>query len=109
MEQGKLEHRCGCLGRRSRRQARRLARSRAISIRGKQSTTPGKRRHWWHRARSSNATAPSARPPAVLERADLGLFFAALQRRGFTIVGPTVRDGAICFDELRTRHFIVAR
>jgi len=38
--------------------------------------------------------------PAVLERAAFGRLFDALQRRGFEVVGPTVRDGAIVYDRL---------
>ena len=36
----------------------------------------------------------------VLEREALDSLFAALARRGYTVVGPTVRDGAIVYDEL---------
>lgn len=36
----------------------------------------------------------------VLERADLDVLMAALARRGFTVIGPTARDGAIVYDEL---------
>jgi sulfhydrogenase subunit beta (sulfur reductase) len=35
-----------------------------------------------------------------LEAAALEALFAALQRRGYTVVGPTLRDGAIVYDEL---------
>ena len=38
--------------------------------------------------------------PAVLERAAFGRLFDALQRRGFEVVGTTVRDGAIVYDRL---------
>lgn len=38
----------------------------------------------------------------VLEREDLDLLFAALAARGFTIIGPTVRDDAIVYDEITT-------
>ena len=37
---------------------------------------------------------------ATLERADLPRLFAALQARGYEVVGPTVRDGAIIYDTL---------
>jgi ferredoxin len=38
--------------------------------------------------------------PSVIERADLDALFGALTRRGYTVVGPTVRDGAIVYDEI---------
>lgn len=37
---------------------------------------------------------------ATLERAELPHLFAALQARGYQVVGPTVRDGAIVYDHL---------
>jgi ferredoxin len=37
---------------------------------------------------------------AVLDREHLGDLFEALRADGFTVVGPTVRDGAIVYDEL---------
>ncbi len=37
---------------------------------------------------------------AVIERADLHYLFEALAGRGYRIVGPTVRDGAIVYDTL---------
>ena len=46
-----------------------------------------------------HATHPP-QTPAVLERADFLRLLAALAARGFQIVGPTVRDGAIVFDDL---------
>jgi ferredoxin len=36
----------------------------------------------------------------VIERDDFDLLLAALGRRGYTIIGPTVRDGAIVYDEI---------
>lgn len=36
----------------------------------------------------------------MLAATDLGALIAALRRRDFTVVGPTVRDGAIVYDEL---------
>jgi Fe-S-cluster-containing hydrogenase component 2 len=36
----------------------------------------------------------------VIERQSLDALFDALRRRGFTVVGPTVRDQAIVYDEL---------
>jgi len=40
--------------------------------------------------------------PAYLERDDFPRLLSALATRGFQIVGPTVRDGAIIFDEIRS-------
>jgi len=37
---------------------------------------------------------------ATLDRADLARLFEALRARGYQIVGPTVRDGAIVYDTL---------
>jgi sulfhydrogenase subunit beta (sulfur reductase) len=37
----------------------------------------------------------------VIERSDFDELFGALTRRSYTIVGPTVRDGAIVYDEIR--------
>ena len=37
----------------------------------------------------------------VIERSDFDELFGALARRGYTVVGPTVRDGAIVYDEIR--------
>jgi sulfhydrogenase subunit beta (sulfur reductase) len=52
------------------------------------------------------ATMP---PPAAfagatmaVERADFGHLFTALHRRGYQVLGPTVRTGAIVFDELES-------
>lgn len=39
-------------------------------------------------------------PPTVVERDDLGSLFVALRDRGYTLLGPTVRDGAIVHDEV---------
>ncbi len=36
----------------------------------------------------------------ILEAGDLGRLFDALRGRGFTVVGPTVKDGAIVYDRL---------
>ena len=36
----------------------------------------------------------------VIERESLDVLFEVLRRRGFTVVGPTVRDQAIVYDEL---------
>jgi ferredoxin len=37
----------------------------------------------------------------TLERADFPHLFEALAQRGYRIVGPTIRDGAIIYDEIR--------
>ena len=36
----------------------------------------------------------------VIERSDFDALLGALQRRGHTIIGPTIRDGAIIYDEV---------
>ncbi len=36
----------------------------------------------------------------IIERSDLDQLFEALKNRGYTIVGPVARDGAIVYDEL---------
>ena len=36
----------------------------------------------------------------VIERADFDALVAALARRGYTVIAPTVRDGAIVYDEI---------
>jgi sulfhydrogenase subunit beta (sulfur reductase) len=38
----------------------------------------------------------------VFERADFDVLLEALRRRGFTIIGPTVRSGAIVFEQVET-------
>ncbi|NIP94111.1 MAG: RNA methyltransferase, partial [Akkermansiaceae bacterium] len=38
----------------------------------------------------------------TLDRKDFGLLLDALRERGFSVVGPTVRDKAIVYDELET-------
>jgi len=38
----------------------------------------------------------------VIERGDFQALFDALADRGYTIVGPSVRDGAIVYDEIRS-------
>jgi sulfhydrogenase subunit beta (sulfur reductase) len=40
----------------------------------------------------------------VIHRSDLGQLFDALARRGFRVIGPTVRDGAIVYDDLKSPH-----
>jgi ferredoxin len=47
-----------------------------------------------------NVTAPIGGAPSVIERDDLRSLLAALTRRDYTVVGPTVRDGAIVFDRI---------
>ncbi len=42
------------------------------------------------------------RDRCVLERSGLDRLFGALRSRGFRVVGPTVRDGAIIYDELQS-------
>ena len=45
--------------------------------------------------------APGGDVPSVVIRAeDLNLLFDALRQRGFTVVGPTIRQDAIVYDEL---------
>lgn len=52
---------------------------------------------------SPQCTSPSAaNAHAVMQLADLPRLFAALHRRGYQIVGPTVREGAIIYDEVRS-------
>lgn len=46
------------------------------------------------------ATVPAAVPAAVVDAEDLSALFGALQNRGYTVVGPTMRDGAIVVAEL---------
>ena len=41
-------------------------------------------------------------PEMAIERAGLDALFGALRRRGYTLVGPTVRDGAIVYDEIES-------
>jgi sulfhydrogenase subunit beta (sulfur reductase) len=44
------------------------------------------------------------RPPRLIERPALDQLLDALRRRGFTPIGPTVRQGAIVHDELDSAH-----
>ena len=39
-------------------------------------------------------------PSVVIRADDLDLLFDALRERGYTVVGPTVRQDAIVYDEL---------
>jgi hypothetical protein len=41
-------------------------------------------------------------PGHVIERSDFNRLFEALSKRGHTIIGPTVRDQAIVYDEIRS-------
>ena len=43
-----------------------------------------------------------ATPPAFLHRSDLGRLFAVLHADGHRIIGPTVHQGAIVYDEVTT-------
>jgi ferredoxin len=45
-------------------------------------------------------TGSGPEPPVVIEAAGLPALFDALHARGYTVVGPTVRDGAIVVSEL---------
>ena len=38
----------------------------------------------------------------VIERRDFDALFEALVGRGYTVIGPTVRDRAIVYDDLRS-------
>src|SRR5262249_42594491 len=40
----------------------------------------------------------------LIERRDFDQLFAVLSDRGYKIVGPTVRDGAVVYDELKTSN-----
>jgi ferredoxin len=50
--------------------------------------------------RAAGLVAEGDRPTAVIERADLPCLLDALRERGYRVVGPTVREGAIVYDEL---------
>ncbi len=52
------------------------------------------------RGGSKNPTRMASAGTHVLERADFDALLGALARRGYTVVGPTVRDGAIVYDEI---------
>ena len=47
-------------------------------------------------------TADVAEPPVVIEATALTALFDVLHERGYTVVGPSVRDGAIVVSELRS-------
>ncbi|VAX30213.1 Ferredoxin, partial [hydrothermal vent metagenome] len=40
------------------------------------------------------------REQVILERNDLNGLFTVLKDQGYTVIGPTIRDGAILYDEL---------
>ena len=42
------------------------------------------------------------RPHSILEREDFPRLIGALQKQGFEVIGPTVRDGAIVYERLDT-------
>ncbi len=47
-------------------------------------------------------------PPALLDRAGFARLFDALGRRGYQVVGPTVREGAIVYDTLTSAEQLPA-
>jgi hypothetical protein len=50
---------------------------------------------------AEHGDAPDDNEPSVVIRAeDLNLLFDALRERGYTVVGPTLRQDAIVYDEL---------
>jgi len=50
------------------------------------------------RERNEKGQAGEARRLFLLRPADLGELIAALGRRGYSVIAPTVRDGAICYE-----------
>jgi sulfhydrogenase subunit beta (sulfur reductase) len=44
----------------------------------------------------------AASDPAIIERASLDGLLDALRRRGYTVIGPTVRSQSLVYDELRS-------
>ncbi len=50
----------------------------------------------------TNSSAQIASPPQFLVRADLGTLLRELHKRGYTVVGPTIRQGAIVYDRLES-------
>jgi sulfhydrogenase subunit beta (sulfur reductase) len=50
---------------------------------------------------TSEAGAVASLAPAVVQRADLQRLLDALTGSGYRILGPTVRDGAVVYDEVR--------
>ncbi len=53
-------------------------------------------------AGEDSVSPPVAGPPVVMDADGLPALFEALRGRGYTVVGPTVRDGAIVVAELAT-------
>lgn len=59
-----------------------------------------------------SSRAPGAKPsrppagttPAILPRADLAQLLSALQANGRRLVGPTLQDGAIVYDDIESEH-----
>lgn len=47
------------------------------------------------------ATETPPHPPKLLDREGLDALIAALAARGFTVIGPTLRDGAIVYDRIK--------
>jgi len=50
----------------------------------------------------TNSSAQIASPPQYLMREDLGRLLRELHKRGYTVVGPTIRQGAIVYDRLES-------
>jgi hypothetical protein len=50
----------------------------------------------------SARSAVEVNDTVILDSADLGKLFDALVERGFRVIGPTVREGAIVYDDLRS-------
>lgn len=51
---------------------------------------------------ASTQTPPLARAPFVMAPEGVAALVEALRRRGYAVVGPTVRDGAIVYDEIQS-------
>src|SRR5438876_9781460 len=45
-------------------------------------------------------SAPTMGEKRILERQDFQTLFDALSKRGYKVLGPTLRDGAIVYDEI---------
>lgn len=48
------------------------------------------------------ATSAAIAPCYLLERDALDALFGAIRRRGFRLVGPVLRDGAICYNDIES-------
>src|SRR5690349_19366271 len=57
-------------------------------------------RHWTGPASGSDDAGMGTLPASFLPRADVGRLLAALQADGRRILGPTVRDGTVVYDEI---------